>query len=113
MPFVLILFGCTNQPKEQSESAVSNEITEIQKKDSLVELQGIWAEDSEGDAYFIIRNDSIFSVDDRSGVPFSVRDDSLIVTYNWGTVRHFILNLTMDSLIIRNEDASEVRLIKR
>lgn len=113
--YLIILAACSN-PKNGKLSYDQNDESFVKNRneiDSMKTLQGIWAEDSISSAYFLVKGDSIQSVDDVSGLYCYIRKDTLVVNYDWGIMKYRILKMSNDSLLVRNEDNSIVKLYKR
>lgn len=109
----------TNLEEVESKSGLSdmvnNESSLAQVKTherQEVTLDGIWARDPSENAWFIIKNDSVFDID-RNGTPIVLKGDTLIVNDEDYQAKFLILKLTADSLIIKDELAGITRLYKR
>jgi len=76
---------------------------------------GIWAVNKNDNAFFIIKGNTVISIDDRKHpFPFQIRHNIMIVNYGSGSLgKYVILKITKDSLVIKNIDRSITRLYKR
>lgn len=76
--------------------------------------EGVWAENPNDNAFFIIKKSRVYNIDDmKHSFPFKIEKDTMVVDYNEFLGKYVILKISSDSLIIKNEDATITRLYKR
>lgn len=101
----IILTGC-------SYNKVSNSGDSL-KADTTLTYDGIWAENEEDNALFIIKGDSVQNVEHGDEMYFEVVEDTMTIDYGDFKGKYFVLKFTKDSLILRNPDKSVTRLYRR
>jgi hypothetical protein len=76
--------------------------------------EGIWAENINENAFFIIKKGRLYNIDDmKTSFPFIMRKDTMVVNYENILGKYIVLKISEDSLVIKNEDDSITRLYKR
>lgn len=108
---VFLFLTCNSNNKVDDKK----QITEINyvKKDTILSFDGIWAENEEDNAWFIIKGDSIQNVEHDNKMCFKISGDTLVIYYVDFIGTSIILKHTKDSLIFRNEDNSISKLYNR
>jgi len=77
-------------------------------------IYGIWAENTEENANFWIKNDSVYFIEDlKNPISFEISNDTLIFYYDGVTTFDKILKQTDNSLILLNEFNEIIKLYKR
>lgn len=104
LAIVLFLLSCSRNNETKAET---------EDNDTLKLFKGVWAINEQENAYFFAKGDSIYSEDDRSGLKYKIQNDTIKVYYDWGVINYVILKLSKDSLYIKNEDGSLVKLYNR
>jgi hypothetical protein len=95
------LYSCSDQAKT------------VQKDKANIVFDGVWAVSDSSNAMFSIQGDTIIDFEHGDRMHFRVSDDTMIIDYGGYFGNHEILKHTSDSLILRNEDGSVIRLYHR
>lgn len=100
---IFIMSGCKDSP-------ATNNVEEDTKAKQT--MQGVWIDDTDGDAVMYVKGDSIFYADSLSQpVTFKVVTDTLFLQSSRPS-KYKILRLTDNLLKFLNSDGDEVKLIK-
>ena len=112
-----LLLAC-NSPSIKKNKDKESSIESSQTKTDTVQrtplIEGVWAENEEGNAVFEISGDSIYYMENpESNAKFEIKGDSLIMYSEGLTLKNLLLKQTNDSLVYGNEYGYTVRLYKR
>jgi hypothetical protein len=101
----VLLCGC---------SYVKNDVkSDDQLQNTGASFDGVWAEDTEANALFTIKGDTVVNFEHGDRMYFKVVGDTMLIDYGDSIGKHLILKHTQDSLVLQNEDKSITRLYKR
>lgn len=110
---VVFLFQCA-QNSDRNMGVEKRGDDFIDKKYSIYNLEGIWAENEEDNALFEIRHDSLYNFEYfDQGFSYTLNDSVWIIHYEGFETQNIILKLNMDSLIYTTETGDTIRLHKR
>ena len=115
----LLLCNCQGEKTTKgNEGQVSEKIKPGQSAnidDSQLEINGIWAENVNEDAWYWIKNDSIYFIEHLDQpIPYTFVDDTLTFIFDGFVTKERVILLTEDSLWLDGGSSKDiVKLYKR
>jgi hypothetical protein len=93
-------FSCKNKDNKSPEvNFKKDQFIEVKAYDKAL-LKGVWAENTNDNAFFYIENDSIYYVEHQdSPLAIDLIDNQLVIYFEGFVAKNDILKLTTDSLI--------------
>ena len=102
-----LFIACSNKGKH------SNDEGNVLNNNQSKLIEGIWAENEEENALFLIEKDSIFYFDSDERVYYEYKNDSLQIYYDGYTAKNLVNKLNQDSLVFTTESGYVNRLYRR
>lgn len=103
----LFICSCSEVKKDNQDFSIKS------SKDTLLNFDGIWAENDSDNALFVIRGDTLRNVEHERKVAFKIIGDTMIPSYYDIHAKSIILKHTKDSLVLKHEDNYIERLYNR
>jgi hypothetical protein len=132
IPLILLVFlfsqgSCQKHNSEsgklyKTRSSIQDTIVESKtdlrfdiSKDEQIAIQGIWAENEEENAWYWIKNDSVYFAEHLDNpVPYKFEMDTLYIFFEGYIAKDRVIQLTMDSLWIEGDAPTDtIKLYKR
>ena len=117
MKFAFTVFACVIVISCYSQQSKTKRIETRGRQnriDNMKLYEGIWAEDINENAFFIIKKGRVYNIDDmKTSFVFKIIKDTIVVNYEGFLGKYVVLKISDDSLVIKNEDYSITRLYKR
>lgn len=115
---IALIFSCAKDKRENlfQQKKDTSLIAPVNLSDTVIKkmLQGIWAEREDENAWFRIKDDSIYYLEHQDEpVGYSIKNDTIIIDYEGVTIKNKVIKLTSDSLIFKTQVNTINKLYKR
>ena len=101
--------------KCQRHRSVDTALDVLTNEEKQKAIQGIWAENKEDNAWYWIKNDSVFFVEQQDKpIPYEFKNDTLFMIFEGYISKDRVIRLTLDSLWIEADTPTDtIKLYKR